>query len=379
MPPLTEQDILKALTDVRDPQSGKDLVSNRMIKDVQVENTHVTFTLEFKQQDFPHKEAVRKSAETAVRALPSIDSVTINMRVNDPLRVVSSPPPQGPQTKRPQSAAPPQPQKIAPKAKYTIAVASGKGGVGKTTVAVNLAVSLAQRGVRVGLLDADIYGPNVPIMMGTYDKLTTRNNKIAPLRKYDVDLVSVGFISQGDAAIIWRGPLVGRMIQQFLSDVDWSELDYLIVDMPPGTGDAQLTLTQSVALTGAVVVCTPQAVALADAKKGINMFKKVEVPILGVVENMSCFIAPDTGQKYDIFGQGGGKAMAKEMDVPFLGDIPLEQATRECGDKGTPIVIAQADSPVSSAFGRITDALMAQVSKKTESDSGLLKRVFKIN
>ncbi len=370
---LSDKDILIALQEVRDPQSGKDLVSNNMVKDLQVDGGRVQFTLEFKNPNFAHKEAVQKGAENAIRAIQGVESVAIQSRVNDPLRVI-------PSATQPAPAPPPRPQpaKMAPKAKYTIAVASGKGGVGKTTVSVNLAVSLAQTGAKVGLLDADIYGPNVPIMMGVNKKLQTRNNRIAPLRQYDVDMVSVGFIAQGDAAIIWRGPLVGRMIQQFLSDVDWGDLDYLIIDMPPGTGDAQLTLTQSVPLTGSVIVCTPQEVALADARKGINMFKKVEVPILGVVENMSYFVAPDTGTHYDIFGQGGGKAMAKKLDVPFLGEVPLEQATREGGDNGKPIVVSTPDSPVAIAFRNITESLIANLTKEN-GDSGLLKRVFKIN
>ncbi len=372
---ISHEDILTALQNVRDPQSGLNLVESRMIKDVKVADSTVTFSVLFKDEKFPFKDAVLKSAETAVKAVAGVESVQVSSGVNDPLKVLQSAPPQGPQSA---AGPPPAPQKVLPNAKHTIAVASGKGGVGKTTVSVNLAVSLAKSGAKVGLLDADIYGPNIPIMMGLDQKLTTRNNRIAPLRRHDVDMVSVGFISQGDAAIIWRGPLVGRMIQQFLSDVDWGELDYLIIDMPPGTGDAQLTLTQTMALTGAVIVSTPQAVALADAKKGINMFKKVEVPVLGVIENMSYFVAPDTGNHYDIFGQGGGKKMAGKMSIPFLGEIPLEQATREGGDSGTPIVISNPDSPVSQAFQKITQTLVAQVNGKNGQESGLLKRVFKI-
>lgn len=383
MSKLSEADILAALQNVRDPQSGKDLVSNQMIRNVRIEDGKVSFALEFRDPAFPHKDAVRKSAENAVRSVTGVESVAVQTQLNDPLRVISSPPPQAPPPQAPPPGMRPQtPQqqpKELPQAKYNIAVASGKGGVGKTTVAVNLAVSLAQTGAKVGLLDADIYGPNVPIMMGVHGKLGTRNDKIAPLSSHGVEMVSVGFISQGDAAIIWRGPLVGRMIQQFLSDVDWGELDYLIIDMPPGTGDAQLTLTQTIALTGALVVCTPQDVALADVKKGINMFRKVEVPILGVVENMSYFIAPDTGKEYDIFGKGGGKQMAKQMDVPFLGEIPLEQATRESGDKGTPIVISNPDSPVSKALKEITDKLVRQLTRGKDKDTGVLKRIFKIN
>jgi len=263
-------------------------------------------------------------------------------------------------------------------AKYTIAVASGKGGVGKTTVSVNLAVSLAKTGAKVGLLDADIYGPNIPIMMGVDDKLGTRNNKIAPLSRYGVEMVSVGFISQGDTAIIWRGPLVGRMIQQFLQDVDWGELDYLVIDLPPGTGDAVLTLTQSLPLTGAIVVSTPQDVAMADAKKGINMFKKVEVPILGIVENMSYFVCPHCDERTEIFDHGGGKKTSRNFKIPFLGEIPLDTKVRIGGDTGNPISITDPDSPVSKAFKTLTDTIIQQVST-TKEDSGVLKRVFKIS
>ncbi len=376
MSTLSENDILAVLEEVRDPQSGKSLIANKMIKDIHLNNGSVRFSIEFRDPNFPHKETVTKSAENAVRALDGVASVEARIIMNDPLKVIQPAVPQAPPPGM-QPQAPAQPPKLT-KAKYTIAVASGKGGVGKTTVSVNLAVSLAKTGAKVGLLDADIYGPNVPIMMGVNQKLGTRNDKIAPLRKYDVDMVSVGFISQGDAAIIWRGPLVGRMIQQFLTDVDWGDLDYLIIDMPPGTGDAQLTLTQTLALTGSVIVCTPQEVALADARKGINMFEKVEVPILGVVENMSYFIAPDTGNTYDIFGQGGGKKMADSMSVPFLGEIPLETATRQGGDNGTPIVVSSPESPVSKAFASMTESLIAQLEQKDEKDPGLLKRVFKI-
>jgi len=378
----TEKDILAALDAVKDPKTGTGIVSSNMIKNLQIADSDVKFTIEFKSTAFADKEKIAEAAKSAVLALEGIEQVHVELKVHDPLKVIQ---PQGgppgpaagpPQGARPQ--APPQPQKMLPKAKYTIAVASGKGGVGKTTVAVNLAVSLANSGAKVGLLDADIYGPNIPIMMGIDDKLGTRNNKIAPLTKYGIEMVSVGFISQGDAAIIWRGPLVGRMIQQFLQDVDWGELDYLIIDMPPGTGDAQLTLTQTVALTGAVIVCTPQEVALADAKKGINMFKKVEVPIIGVVENMSYFVAPDTGKHYDIFGQGGGKTMAKNMAVPFLGEIPLETSVRVGSDAGTPIVISEPDSPVSKSFDHIADAVKKQITEQQSTDPGLLKRVFKM-
>ncbi len=372
---ITEQDVIKALSQVQEPLSGESIVSKNMIKNLQLRDGAVSFTIEFKSPTYPNKEIVQKSAREAVQSL-GFANVTIHTSVDDPLKVISAPPPQQP-AMRPQMPHAPQPQ-LKPPAKYNIAVASGKGGVGKTTVSVNLAVALAQTGAKVGLLDADIYGPNVPMMMGVSGKLGARNNKIAPLERYGVEMVSVGFISQGDAAIIWRGPLVGRMIQQFLQDVDWSELDYLIIDLPPGTGDAQLTLTQSLPLTGAVVVSTPQDVALSDAKKGINMFKKVEVPVLGLVENMSYFVCPHCNERTEIFDHGGASKASKDFHVPFLGEIPLDMKIRVGGDIGEPIVIADPKSPVAQAFKKIAESVMAQVSQKEQS-AGTIKRIFKIN
>jgi len=378
MADLTEKEVLAALQSVQDPQTGKDLVARNMVKNIKINNSTVVFTIEFKSDSHPDKESIQENAREAVKALSGIETVNVIPTVNDPLKVISSSPPSPPPGMRPQQPMQPQPQKTMLNAKYNIAVASGKGGVGKTTVSVNLAVSLAKTGAKVGLLDADIYGPNIPMMMGVDDKLGTRNNKIAPLSRYGVEMVSVGFISQGDTAIIWRGPLVGRMIQQFLQDVDWGELDYLVIDLPPGTGDAQLTLTQSLPLTGAIVVSTPQDVAMADAKKGINMFKKVEVPILGIVENMSYFVCPHCDERTEIFDHGGGKKTSRKFKVPFLGEIPLDTKVRIGGDTGKPISITDPDSPVSKAFKTLTDTIIQQVSK-TKEDPGVLKRVFKIS
>ncbi len=277
----------------------------------------------------------------------------------------------------PAPAAPPQP--TMPNAKYIIAVASGKGGVGKSTVAVNFAIALAQTGAKVGLLDADIYGPNVPMMTGTEGKQMTGapSGKITPIEKYGLKIMSIGFANQGDAAVIWRGPLVGRMIQQFLTDVEWGELDYLIVDMPPGTGDAQLTLSQAVALTGAVIVSTPQDVALSDAKKGINMFRKVNVPVLGLIENMSYFACPHCGERTEIFSHGGAKTAAQKFEVPFLGEVPLDIRIREGGDQGEPIVAQKNDSPIKDSFRKIAAQLSAQLNASVEKDKSILGKVFK--
>ncbi|HEX9654362.1 MAG TPA: Mrp/NBP35 family ATP-binding protein [bacterium] len=377
MSDITEQDVLKALAKVQEPVSGDDLVSKNMIKNLRVQDGQISFTIELQSPTYPNKEIVQKNAQAAVQSLSGVTKVTVQTSVHDPLKVISTPPPQQPAPRPQMSPQQTQQQHLKPPARYNIAVASGKGGVGKTTVSVNLAVALAQTGAKVGLLDADIYGPNVPMMMGVNGKLGARNNKIAPLERYGVEMVSVGFISQGDAAIIWRGPLVGRMIQQFLQDVDWSELDYLIIDLPPGTGDAQLTLTQSLPLTGAVVVSTPQDVALSDAKKGINMFKKVEVPVLGLVENMSYFLCPHCNERTEIFDHGGASKASKDFNVPFLGEIPLDIKIRIGGDIGEPIVIAEPKSPVAQAFKKIAESVIAQVSPKEQA--GTLKRIFKIN
>ena len=274
--------------------------------------------------------------------------------------------------------------RAVPGAKNIIAIASGKGGVGKTTVAVNLAIALANQGAQVGLLDADIYGPNVPMMTDTMSQTLsgTPSGKIQPIEKFGLKIVSIGYVSQGDTAVIWRGPLVGRMITQFLTEVEWGTLDYLIVDLPPGTGDAQLTLSQAVALTGAVIVTTPQDVALSDAKKGINMFRKVEVPVIGIIENMSYFHCPHCGQRTDIFSHGGGKQAAQKFDAPFLGEVPLSLDIRTGGDQGKPVVTQASDSAVKVAFNDIAEALALQVEKlnATSGTSGdILGKVFKLS
>lgn len=269
-------------------------------------------------------------------------------------------------------------------AKHIIAVASGKGGVGKTTVSVNLAIAMAATGAKVGLLDADIYGPNVPIMTATSGaKLEgAASGKIKPIEKYGLKIVSIGYVNEGDAAVIWRGPLVGRMISQFLTEVEWGELDYLVVDLPPGTGDAQLTLSQAVALSGAVIVTTPQDVALTDARKGINMFRKVEVPVLGVIENMSYFQCPHCEQRTEIFAHGGGKKAAASFGVPFLGEVPLSLDIRVGGDEGKPIVTQKSQSEIYLAFEKIAAALMAQIARQQEGEDAsgsILGRVFKLS
>lgn len=263
---------------------------------------------------------------------------------------------------------PPQPggpkPKILEDVKSVVAVASGKGGVGKSTVATNLALALASDGSSVGLMDADIYGPSIPLMLGiNKPPSVTPERKLIPLERYGLKLVSMGFLTNDESPIIWRGPMVHGIVQQFLSDVLWGELDYLIIDLPPGTGDAQLTLTQVAPLSGAVIVTTPQDVALLDARKGLKMFEQVNVRVLGIVENMSTFVCPHCGKQTDIFSTGGGEQCAKELGVPFLGRIPIDPAIRECGDTGKPIVAAQPEHAVSKAFAEIARGLVGPLEK----------------
>jgi ATP-binding protein involved in chromosome partitioning len=245
----------------------------------------------------------------------------------------------------------------------TVAVASGKGGVGKSTVAANLAVALANAGAKVGLLDADVYGPSIPLMMGQSSKPLVRDGKIVPLEAYGVKVMSIGFLLDPEKALIWRGPLVAQLITQFLNDVLWEDLDYLVIDLPPGTGDVQLTLTQKIPLSGAIIVTTPQEVALADAVKGLKMFQEVKTPIVGIVENMSGFICPHCGEKTPIFGEGGGKRTAEEYGVPFLGEVPIEPLVREGGDIGRPIVASHPDSATAAAFNHLAEAVAVQLAR----------------
>ena len=250
----------------------------------------------------------------------------------------------------------------SPGIKNVIAVGAGKGGVGKTTVAVNLAVALARHGGRVGIIDGDVYGPNVPIMLGLDAQLSTDGKKIIPAEKHGIRVVSMGFLADGKAPIIWRGPMLHGVVRQFFQDVRWGELDYLVVDMPPGTGDVALSLTQTVPVAGAIVVTTPQAVALADSRRAVAMYRKLDVPTLGVIENMSYYACPDCGRESDIFGRGGGESVAAELQVPFLGQVPIYEPIRVGSDTGMPIVTAEPDSPAASALMKVAERAAAQVS-----------------
>ncbi len=253
-------------------------------------------------------------------------------------------------------------KEILPGVKNIVAIASGKGGVGKSTVSVSLAVALARTGARVGLLDTDIYGPSIPIMMGITEKPEIRGEKLIPIVKYGVSLMSIGFMISEDTPLIWRGPMVMKAVEQLLTDVEWCSLDYLLMDLPPGTGDVQLTLAQKVPLTGVVIVTTPQDVALLDVVRGISMFRKLDVPILGVIENMSFFRCPHCGERSDIFSHGGGEAASKKLDVPFLGEVPIDLKIREGGDAGRPVLVDDSESPQSKVFMNLAEQLAARIS-----------------
>lgn len=340
---LDKEAVLKALGEVQDPELGKDLVTLGMIEDVLVENGVVSFTLNLTTPACPLKDEIRNSALAAVQALDEVKDVQIKMDAKVPMG---------------------QKKSEYKNIKNVIAIASGKGGVGKSTVAVNLAVTLAQKGAKVGLLDADIYGPNIPTMMGV-DRLggVTEDKKILPGEGHGVKVISIGFMVRPDQALIWRGPMLHSAIKQFISDVDWGELDYLVVDLPPGTGDVQLSLSQTLELQGGLIVTLPQQVSLDDALRGIKMFQELKVPLFGVVENMSYLETPD-GERMDIFGSGGGEKLAQMTGVPYIGAIPIDPQVRIGGDGGLPVVLSHPDSNVAKAMVEIAEKIAAQVSIK---------------
>lgn len=349
---VTKEDVLKALGTVQDPELHRDLVSLGMVEDVEVEGSRVSFAVVLTTPACPLKRHIESAAREAVMALPGVEDVRIKMTS----RVRSS------HTKS---------KEMIPGVRNVIAVGSGKGGVGKSTLSVGLALALAECGAKAGLLDADIWGPNIPQMLGIQVPPRTQDKRILPAIGHGIKAISMDFFVDMNTPVVWRGPLVGKMVEQFLSDVDWGELDYLVVDLPPGTGDASLTLAQSIPLTGLVVVATPQGVALADAAKALAMFRRLEVPILGVVENMSYFLCPHCGERTDIFGHGGAREMAEELEVPFLGEIPMDPVIRAGSDVGQPILVIDPESPLSQAFREIAGRLAARISLeglKRESD-----------
>jgi ATP-binding protein involved in chromosome partitioning len=347
----SRDDILRALDQVIDPISGRSVVQENMIAGLVVKEGHVGFALEVPPARGAASEPLRAACEAAVTKLPGILSVTAVLTAHQ-----GAPAP----ARRPQGTPQPpaQPQGI-PGVANIIAVASGKGGVGKSTVAVNLALGLSRLGLKVGLLDADIYGPSLPRLLDIRHKPESDGKKIKPIEKYGLKTMSIGFLVKEDEAMIWRGPMVQSALTQMLNDVLWGPLDVLVLDMPPGTGDAQLTIAQRAPLKGAVIVSTPQDIALIDAKKGIAMFKKTQVPILGVVENMSVFVCPDCGHAHHIFGHGGARETAEKVGAPFLGEIPLVPRIRETSDAGTPVMVAAADGPEALAFLAVAEKVAA--------------------
>jgi ATP-binding protein involved in chromosome partitioning len=343
--PITDAAVLDALRAVNDPDLHKDIVSLGFVKNLRITDGAVAFSVELTTPACPVKDLLRDQARAAVLAIPGVTRVDVEMTAN--VRAVG----------RPELGRAP-----VEGVKNVIAVGAGKGGVGKTTVAVNLALALARRGSRVALLDGDMYGPNVPIMLGLHAQLEMDGEKIVPAERYGIQAVSMGFLTQDDAPVIWRGPMLHGAIQQFFRDVRWTDVDYLIVDMPPGTGDVALSLSQTVPVAGAVLVTTPQTVSLADTRRAVQMYRKLNIPAIGLIENMSYFVCPGCGRESDIFGKGGGERLAAELSVPFLGSIPLHEPIRAGSDSGVPIVESDPDSAPAQAIIAAADRVAQQVS-----------------
>ncbi len=341
---IAEEQVLNALKKIIDPDLHKDIVSLGFIKNLSIKNLDISFTIDLTTPSCPVKDEFKIQSEKILRSeFPQIQKIdiqfTATVRTNEFKKT-----------------------DILPNVKNTIAVASGKGGVGKSTVAVNLACALASDGAKVGLLDADIYGPSIPIMMGINDKPNLKNQKLIPLENHNVKVMSIGFLVDPMQAIVWRGPMASGALKQFITDVDWGELDYLIFDLPPGTGDIQLTLAQTLPLTGAVIVTTPQEISLADVRKGFTMFQKVNIPTIGIVENMSYFICSHCNHREEIFSYGGGKKASEDLQVPFLGEIPIYTQTRISSDEGIPLIVRDKNSKQSQAFFQVARNMAAQIS-----------------
>ena len=369
MAQVTEAQVIEALKTVTDPEQGKDIVSLNMLSGLVVRDSNVAFAIEVDPKRGAQAEPIRHAAEKAVEAIPGVTSVTAVLTAH---RTGPAPGAQqqghGHAHGHGHGHAHGQPQKpqLAPGVKAIVAVASGKGGVGKSTTSVNLALALAANGQRVGLLDADIYGPSMPRMLNIQGRPVTHDGKtLEPMENYGIKVMSMGFLVPEDTPMIWRGPMVMSALQQMLGDVNWGELDVLVVDMPPGTGDAQLTMAQQVPLAGAVIVSTPQDIALLDARKGLNMFRKVDVPVLGIVENMSYFCCPNCGHRTDIFSHGGARKEAAALGLDFLGEVPLDIVIRETSDQGQPIVVSQPESEHSKVYREIARKVWEKVGGQT--------------
>ena len=349
---VTEIALLDALKTVVDPNTGRDFVSTKQLKNLKVEGGDVAFDIELGYPAKSQIPALRKALIAAVRTLPGIENVSVNLAT----KVVAHAVQRGVQ--------------LMPKVKNIVAVASGKGGVGKSTTAVNLALALAAEGASVGILDADIYGPSQPMMMGIEGRPESADGKtMEPMENYGVQVMSIGFLVDADNPMIWRGPMVTQALEQLLRQTNWSDLDYLIVDMPPGTGDIQLTLSQKVPLTGAIIVTTPQDIALLDAKKGLKMFEKVGVPILGIVENMAVHVCANCGHVEHIFGADGGKKMAEQYGVDYLGALPLNLSIREQADAGRPTVVSDADGEIAAIYKTVARQVAVKIAAKAKDFS----------
>jgi ATP-binding protein involved in chromosome partitioning len=336
----SEQQVRDQLATVKYPGFSRDIVSFGLVKEIRIEKSEVVVQLSLATNDPAVPQAIKEQSEMALQGLPGVTSVRVLIDIQAPAQTAGI----GATT--------------IPGVDHVIAIASGKGGVGKSTVAANLAVALSRLGARVGLCDCDLYGPSISLMFGSRERpMATDENQIIPIQQYGLKLMSMGFLLDDTSPAVLRGPMVTRYTQQFLRQVDWGPLDFLVLDLPPGTGDIQLTIVQTVALAGALIVTTPQEVALIDARKATAMFGKVNVPIIGLIENMSYFVCPSDGVRYDIFGEGGGAREAKRLGVPLLGQIPIDIPTREAGDRGRPIVASDPDSPIAQTFAKIASAV----------------------
>ncbi len=359
---LSKEMVLEALGQITEEGSGKSVVELDMVKGLAVKEGKVAFAIEIDAARAQEMEPMRKACEDVVKALPDCKSVTVVLTAHSDAGAAA---PKGNGQAAPHAAAVSGADVFAPGVKQIIAVASGKGGVGKSTLAVNLAYALAAQGKRIGILDADIYGPSLPRMLGSNKQPEVTGSKMNPIAVNGIVAMSIGYLVDEDTAMIWRGPMVMSALEQMLRDVNWGELDILVVDMPPGTGDAQLTMAQRVSLAGAVVVSTPQDIALIDARKGLNMFRKVDVPVLGFVENMSYYVCPNCGDRAEIFGHGGAREAAANLGIDFLGEIPLDVKIRETSDAGQPIVISDPDSPLAKAYTDVARGVIEGLEKSS--------------
>jgi len=355
---VTEQAVLDALRAVSDPEQQRDIVSLGLIHDLSIADSQVTFTLAFTTQSPGSKATMHSMASRVVGKIPGVSKVQVKMGGTPTARPA---PPQAHGHGHGHAPGPEKSPELIPEVKHTIAVSSGKGGVGKSTVSVNLAVALRQSGAAVGIIDSDVYGPDIPLMLGSRGRPGMFENRIIPVEVHGLKMMSIGLLVNDREPLVWRGPMIHSFIQQMLKDVMWGALDYLVFDMPPGTGDAQLSLSQVIPLSGVVMVTTPQEVALLDVRKAIGMFQRLNVPILGIVENMSYFVAPDTGARYTIFGEGGGQRLVSEYNVPLLAQVPLDPETRLAGDEGTPITLRRPDSPQAKTFRELASAVRRRV------------------